>query len=326
MTRLPLTICLALTWFFAVNTLVSVAVAAASRWYSTLGARRGETAMDRQLARAWRLLPAGLSSAVVAVFMPAFLAYEPSGSPEPVGWTLRLTAVATLALVAAGCGRGAMLTRRARSIVDRLQVDAVPLELPGLSGTRIRAYAVHDAFPVVSLVGVWRPRLFVARQVLAVLSATELKAAVEHELAHSRAWDNAIRVLYAWTPDLLGWLPAGRRLERLWAAAAERAADRTAAQGSETRGVDLAGALVKVSRLAAAPASAPGVPLFSTFHECGEIADRVRRLVSASSAERRCRSGLPALGVAAALVGCASSPKTWQMLYALSEACVRFLP
>jgi Zn-dependent protease with chaperone function len=326
MTRLPLTICLALTWFFAVNTLVSVAVAAASKWYRTRGARRGETAMDRQLALAWRLLPAGLSSAVVAVFVPAFLAYEPSGSPEPVGWTLRLTAGATLALVAAGCGRGAMLTRRARSIVDRLQVDAVPLELPGLSGTRIRAYAVHDAFPVVSLVGVWRPRLFVARQVLAVLSATELKAAVEHELAHSRAWDNATRVLYAWTPDLLGWLPAGRRLERLWAAAAEREADRTAAQGSATRGVDLAGALVKVSRLAAAPASAPAVPLFSTFHECGEIADRVRRLVSASSGEPRCCSGLPARGVAAALVVCASVPKMWQMLHAISETCVQFLP
>jgi hypothetical protein len=326
MTRLPLTICLALAWFLAVNTLVSVAVAAAITWFSTRGAGRGQAAFDGQLALTWRLLPAGLASAVVTVFVPAFLVYEPSSSPEPVGWTLRLSAVATLALVAAVCGRGAMLTRRARSIVGRWQVDAVPLELAGLSGTRMRAYAVHDAFPVVALVGIWRPRLFVARQVLAVLSATELKAAVEHELAHRRAWDNAARMLYAWTPDVLGWLPAGRRLERLWAAAAEREADRAAAQGSEARGVDLAGALVKVSRLAAAPASAPAVPLFSTFHECGEIADRVRRLVSASSAERRCRRGLPALEVAVVFIGCASLPKTWQMLHAISETCVRFLP
>jgi hypothetical protein len=175
MTRLPLTICLALAWFLAVNTLVSVAVATAGTWYSTRSARRGHVAVDGQLALAWRLLPAGLASAVVAVFVPAFLAYEPSWSPEPVGWTLRLSAVATLALVAAACGRGALLALRARSIVGRWQVDAVPLEVPGLSGTRIRAYAVHDVFPVVALVGVWRPRLFVARQVLAVLSATELK-------------------------------------------------------------------------------------------------------------------------------------------------------
>jgi Zn-dependent protease with chaperone function len=244
-----------------------------------------------------------------------------------VGWTLRLAALAMLTLVVAAWGRGAMLTRRMRSIVDRWQVDAVPLEVPSLAGTpRIRAYAVHDAFPVVALVGVWRPRLFVARQVLAILSATELEAAVEHELAHRSAWDNAIRVLYAWAPDVLGWLPSGRRLERVWATAAEREADRAAAQGSQGRGIDLASALVKVSRLAAASASAPAVPLFSTFHECGEIADRVHRLVSASPPERRSQSALTWLVVAAALVVCASLPKTWGMLHAMSETCVRLLP
>ena len=325
MTRLPLTICLALVWFLAVSTLVSVVVAAASTRYSTRGAGRG-MALDRRIALAWRLLPAGLASAVVAVFVPAFLAYEPSGSPEPVGWTLRLTAVAMLALVAAVGGRGSMLTWRMRSIVGRWQVDAVPLEVPGLAGTRIRGYAVHDGFPVLALVGVWCPRLFVARQVLATLSATELKAAVEHELAHRRAWDNATRVLYAWTPDVLGWLSAGRRLERLWAAAAEREADRTAAQGSEGRGVDLASALVKVSRLAAAPASALALPLFSTFHEGGEIADRVHRLVSASPPDRRSQSAVTWFVVAMALVICASLPKTWGMLHAISETCVRLLP
>jgi hypothetical protein len=324
MTRLPLTICLALVWFLAVNTLVSVVVAAASTHHSTRSARRG-VVLDRRLALVWRLLPAGLAAAVGALFVAAFLAYEPSGGPEPVGWTLRLTGVAMLALVAAACGRGAMLTRRMRSVVGRWQVDAVPLDVPGLAGTRIRAYAVHHGFPVLALVGVWRPRLFVARQVLATLSATELTAAVEHELAHRRAWDNATRVLYAWMPDVLGWLPAGRRLERLWAAAAEREADRTAAQGSEGRGVDLAAALVKVSRLAAAPASAPAVPLFSTFHECGEIADRVHRLVSVPPAERRSQSAMRWFVVAAALV-CASLPKTWGMLHAISETCVRLLP
>jgi hypothetical protein len=97
-----------------------------------------------------------------------------------------------------------------------------------------------------------------------------------------------------------------------------------AAGESQHRGLDLAGALVKVSRLAAAPAAAPAVPLFSTFHECGDIADRVRRLVSASSDERPRPTDVPTLVIGAALIVAAGVP--WQVLHAISETCVQFLP
>jgi Zn-dependent protease with chaperone function len=325
-TRLSLTICLALAWFFAVNALLSLVVAAGTGWYRRHTARRPGGAASGRFALASRLLPAGLASAVAGVVVPAFLAYEPSGGLEPVGWMLRVAAVGTVVLLAAASGRGALLVRRAGALVRRWEVSATPVDVPDLAGTRIRAYAVDDRFPVVALVGVWRPRLFIARQVLAALTASELKVAIAHELAHRRAWDNGKRALFAWAPDLLGWLAAGRRLERQWAAAAEREADCTAAGASPRRGVDLAGALVKVSRLAAVPATAPAIPLFSTFHECGDIGDRVRRLVSASSQERPRRVGPPPWAAAVTLVVLASLPQTWQTLHAISELCVQLLP
>jgi beta-lactamase regulating signal transducer with metallopeptidase domain len=209
-------------------------------------------------------------------------------------------------------------------LVHGWQAGAVAVDLHDLTGTGIRAYAVRDRFPVVALVGIWRPRLFIARQVLSTLSRSELRVVIAHEVAHRRAWDNAKRTLLAWTPDVLGWLAAGRRLERQWAAEAERAADRSAAGGSRRQGIDLAGALVKVSRLASAPA--PPVPLFSTFHERGAVGDRVRRLVIAPVDERTSCGGRIAVAVGAAVVAAASLPHTWQSLHAISEVCVRLLP
>jgi Zn-dependent protease with chaperone function len=323
-TRLPLTLCLALAWFFAINLFVSAAVAAACAWRRARHARGAEGPMSGPLALTWRLLPAASGVAVAGIFVPAFLSYEPAVGPEPVGWTLRLAAGATIVLAAGACGRGVLLARRARALEARWQASAAPIDLHDLSGTRIRAYAVHDRFPIVALVGLWRPRLFIAGQVLSALNTSELRVAVAHELAHQRARDNAKRAILAWTPDLLGWLNAGRLLERQWAAAAERDADRSAAGESRSRRIDLAGALVKVTRLASAPA--PAIPLFSTFHECGDIGDRVRRLVVTPAGERNRRVGRLALVAAVALVAAAPLPPTWQALHAISEMCVRSLP
>jgi beta-lactamase regulating signal transducer with metallopeptidase domain len=192
-----------------------------------------------------------------------------------------------------------------------------------VGGSGVPFYAVTDPFPVVALVGIWRPRVFIARQVIERLSAEELRAAVAHEMAHRGAHDNAKRVAIAWSPDVLGWLGAGRWLERQWAAAAERAADARAAAGSDCGRVHLARALVKVARLTST--SCMRLSLFSTLHECGELAGRISLLMVETQLSDGGRRQLPwahsvVVGFAvSALLACGS-------MHALTELCITLLP
>jgi bla regulator protein blaR1 len=325
MTRLPLVLCLACAWFFATNALVSICIAGAERWLSAPGVRGCMERLSGNAALSVRLLPSILAAVFVGgVFVPSFLAHEPNTGPEAVGWVLFAVAGATLALCLAAIGRGATAMLRARTIVQGWMRSATPLALAGLSGTNVKAFAIDDGFPVVSLVGIWRPRLFIARQVLRALTPGELRVAVAHELAHRDAGDNGKRLLLCCSPDVLAWATAGRRLEQHWAADAECAADTRAAGHSRVRRVDLAGALVKVSRLAVAPN--PSAPLFSTLHERGDVAARVGRLVTMEASGDRRRSSLPtAVGllVAAAVV---LLPLAWSSVHGVTEAFLRLLP
>ena len=327
MTRLPLTICLALAWFFAVNALLSMAVAGATAWWRVPARRAaaGGARIPGGAALGMRLLPSLAAAAFAAgVFVPAFVLHEPARGPEAVGWIVRGAAAAALVLALSALARGLAAGRRAHALVDGWMANAAPIELAAKCPGAVDAYVIESQFPVVALVGVRSPRLFIARQVLKALTPGELRAAVAHELAHRRAWDNAKRLLVCWTPDLLAWSAVGPRLESLWAAAAELAADRTAAD-SRTRELDLAGALVKVARLAVAPD--PGVRLFSTLHERGDVSDRVSRLLARQPAAGR-SSSLGRICVTAILAGSAAAwlPQVLRAVHGFTESCLRLLP
>jgi hypothetical protein len=125
--------------------------------------------------------------------------------------------------------------------------------------------------PALMLVGLRRPRIMVSDMATAVLSESELQVAVRHELAHKRAWDNLKKVLINATP-----FPGMHRLERAWREAAELAAD-DAAIGSRQDALDLAAALIKLSR----SASRWSEPQIASALVCGSSAVdmRVRRLL-----------------------------------------------
>jgi Zn-dependent protease with chaperone function len=137
------------------------------------------------------------------------------------------------------------------------------------------AAVIDSAFPIVAIVGLVTPRLFVARSVLEACSAEELEAVLAHEEAHARQRDNLRRLALAGAPDLLGLWPAGRQLEGAWMRAAEFAADEAAADQWH-RGLHLASALVKVARLATTP-SRP-LPASALYHD-EPITERVQRLL-----------------------------------------------
>ena len=279
MTRLPLTICLALAWFFAVNALLSIAVAGATAWWRVPARRvrrRGSADTRQGAALCMRLLPSLAAVAFVAgVFVPAFVLHEPARGPEAVGWMVRAAAAAASSWRSPRVARGLAAVRRTRALVDGWMSHAAPIQLDAQvprGGGRVRHRGLRFRWLRSSACALraCSSRVRCWRRSRPVRCAPPWRTSSRIV----RAWDNAKRLLVCWTPGLLAWSAAGRQLESRWAAGAECAADRSAAD-SPTRGLDLAGALVKVSRLAIAPV--PGVRLFSTLHGHGDVADRVSR-------------------------------------------------
>ncbi len=324
MNFLQLSITLALAWFLAASLGGSLLAALLARLTPQLW-------RDRPVARArWlfglRMLPALLSTLFVgAVFVPAFWRFEPRDTVEAIGPVLAALAVAAAALLAAAAWRGVRAWRSTHGLAAAWLPRAERFPIGG----PLPSYLVDDERPVVWLVGLVRPRLFVARRVAASLTAGELEAAVAHELGHRSSHDNLKRLACLCAPDLLAFSRAGAALEREWARAAELAADTRAAAGGAIRRLDLASALVKVARLTTAPAPT-GLPC-STLHDGGDIARRVQRLASDAPLDpprRACgRLGLPAaLAIAAGVVvALACSHALPSFVQGLTEALVRLV-
>jgi Zn-dependent protease with chaperone function len=291
---------LALVWFLAVNVAVTLLVAAAATHLTTRDTPRAPAFWLRL-----RLLPVVAAvTFVAAVFAPSYLEYEPREFFENFNAALAAIAAAALLLCVVAACRGLVSWHRARRRVDAWLRIAQPLTL---ADNRLPGYRVEVDAPMMALVGLRRPRLFVTRGVLDVLTKEELAAAVAHELEHWRAWDNVKRLAMRAAPDLLALLPAGRAIERRWASASEHAADDGASKSIDAANrarerCALASALVKVVRLT--PPVTPLAEPISTLVDGGDVASRVRSLLDDRPAgeERRPASWfLLVLGAAAAL-------------------------
>ena len=215
---------------------------------------------------------------VTLLLAPAYIEYEPRTAHEPISIKLAIIAFVSavglaLALVRGLAGWNA--TSRLKS--DWLQ-HAELIEFPRV---RIPSYRMQHQFPVIAIVGVLRPRLFIAEQVFGSLSPAELMAAIEHEAGHVVANDNLKRGLMRACRDVLVMIPSGRLLDRAWVEASEAAADEYAAERGRRVALDLASALVKIARLIPAgfrPAMPAGAFLIDA-EEVGGVKARVGRLV-----------------------------------------------
>ena len=105
------------------------------------------------------------------------------------------------------------------------------------------AYRTSGRGPALIVAGVHRPALLVSERALEVLEKAEMRAAIEHELAHVRSYDNLKKLLLH-----ICAVPFLYAVDRAWLQAAEIAADDRAA-GNEKSAVDLASALLKIARL-----------------------------------------------------------------------------
>ena len=322
MSYAALALCLSVLAFAAVGAVAS----AASALLAGVLAPRLERLPPRRRARAYlrlRLAPsvAGLAF-VAALFLPAFILLEPPDSGETVGPRMILLALAA-SLIVARCVREASLSWGAtRRLVAAWLRKAERLSLPGY--VACRAYAVPSPFPVVAVVGLWRPFLFVSRRVIDACSDAELDAILAHEAEHLRRRDNLKRLIMRAAPDMLAFTPAARGLERAWQQAAEESADEAA---GPQRSLDLAAALVKLARLANGTVAAP-LPV-AALCQGGDIARRVDRLTgpaaSRSGGDGNVRGPWAAMLASATALAAAVALGALPRVHALTELVVAYL-
>ncbi|HVF42345.1 MAG TPA: M56 family metallopeptidase [Pyrinomonadaceae bacterium] len=281
-------ICLALAALLAVNAFASALAALAWR------AMRARAAVMRADARArllftLRILPPALAAVFVfALVVPAYVLLEPPHTGETVSPKLLLFAAASAAGVLLALWRVAGTWRVTRKFEREWMSRAEPVSVEGMEAP---AYRIRHRFPVIAVVGVLRPRLFIASQIFDELTPEELRAALAHERGHVEARDNLKRALLRASDDALLVAPLGRALARTWRKDSEMAADEFAASESPCAALNLASAIVKISRMIPAGAR-PTLP--AGAHLLGEDEDglskRVRHLLKLASAGVRARA------------------------------------
>lgn len=266
---------------------------------------------------AYRLLPAILAITITATVLgPAYFRHEQRVELEGVGLALALCAAGGLLLIAISLARVATAVITTASLRRGWLATGRPL---GIAGAGMPAYAIDVPFPLVAVLGVLRPRLFISTCVLRGCSGAELDAIIAHERRHVSAFDNAVRLLMDAAPDALGFTRASASLASAWHHAAEHRADDAAA-----RRLDLASALVRVARLAGGARA--GVLPASSLYRGEAIEERVKRLIGTppDAANRGVTRGLAAAAAALAMliVAAALSPRASEIAHGILEAAV----
>jgi len=214
---------------------------------------------------ALRLTPLALAAIFTLLFtLPSFLLLEPRSTDETIGTAPLLLGLCCLTLLAGGIVQTVLAQMRTSRALMKWLADSTIVE----AGKPVPVFRTSADAPAVTLAGVRAPKVLVSKAVLSVLTPQELRTALEHEVAHVRACDNLKRLLFR-----LAVFPGMRELEDAWSEQAELAAD-DAAVSSAGEALDLAAALIKVSRLSPLhPELTSGL-----LHSSTALSLRVRRL------------------------------------------------
>ena len=235
-----------------------------------------------------RIGPPVLAIVAIAAFMiPSYLAYEPRATEEVVSW--KLGALATLSAIGVGLAiwRGIRSWFATRSLLKDWMAASTRIELEAI---HVPTYVLDHSFPIIAVVGAFRPRLFIANDVLESLSEEELAAAIAHEYGHLVAGDNFKRSVMRVSRAALLLIPCGRSLDRAWSEASESAADEYAAQQSSFVALNLASALVRIARMipkGQRHVIPSAVSAFLGGEDSPGVKVRVRRLVELAATDPR---------------------------------------
>jgi Zn-dependent protease with chaperone function len=285
-------------------------------------AGRSSAAARARLLYALRALPVALGAAAGALAVAAWWRFEPRHTTEPLGVTLGAAAGVGLALLLLALRRGIRAWWAGRALARAWTSHGTRVRVPGIA---LPTYRIAPRWPVVCVVGVLRPRLFVAEAVLDACTPEELGSVLAHESGHVAARDNLKRLAAKFLPDVLPWIPAGRALDKAWETAAEAAADARAAAARPGGSLDLASALLRVARLArgGTPIELPAPALL----DGGGVAPRVERLLTdepqAGGRGRLFAAWALVLALPAAFLAVARDPSVLSAVHRLAETLVQ---
>lgn len=188
-----------------------------------------------------RTFPLLTAAAITAAFtVPSFLLLEPRAVDEPVGAMPLLLSLGGAALGIFGIVNAAKALLRARRAIARWTSAAQPMA----TDAPVPVLRISGTVPPMTATGIVRPRVLLSGSAEFLLTPNELQTALNHELAHVRRHDNLKKLLLR-----LVVFPGMGELESAWVEASEMAAD-DAAVSNTHEALDLAAALLKVSRLA----------------------------------------------------------------------------
>jgi Zn-dependent protease with chaperone function len=217
-----------------------------------------------------RMFPLILAVLITAAFaVPSFLLLEPRSIVEPMGNLPLALALFGSGLAIFGLANAVLAVRKASRTVstwsDSAEEIASPIPFPVL---RIRR-----SVPALTAAGMLRPKILLSGSAEFLLNGNELRTALNHELAHIRRRDNFKKLLLRFVA-----FPGMRGLETAWLEASEMAAD-DAAVSSTADALDLAAALLKLSRLKADEPS-PDLSAALVHGHAAMINARVEHLIS----------------------------------------------
>ena len=216
-----------------------------------------------------RILPFALALVFTLVFtLPSFLLLEPRSTDENIGTLPILLGAACLLLLLAGTIRTTAAQRRSSRAITQW-LDGSALMEPC---STVPVFRTGKNAPGLTVAGVRDPKVLVSEAAVAALTAAELRTALQHEMAHVRFYDNLKKLIFR-----LSAFPGMGGLESAWLEEAELAAD-DAAVSSLAEALDLAAALIKVSRLS--PVVCAAELTTGLLHSSTALGRRVQRLCS----------------------------------------------
>jgi hypothetical protein len=222
-----------------------------------------------------RVLPLGIGLAItLGVALPSFLLLEPDATDEAVGTAPLLLATVFLALAAWGVWSAVRAERRTSRAMERWLDGSTPMD----SNEFVPVFRSHQHSPTLTVAGVCAPKVIVSDDAASMLTPAELNTALRHEIAHVRRYDNLKKLIFR-----VASFPGAAALEAAWADQTELAAD-DAAVSSIDEALDLASALIKVSRLGFGASAEISRAL---LHSSTALTVRIRRLFAWTGSEDR---------------------------------------
>jgi hypothetical protein len=254
--------------FVVVYTFLSVAVSRG--WRVGLKIFRSRSArVSADLLFVLRLLPLGIAAAVTVLFtLPSFLLLEPRATNEAIGAAPLALGLCCLVLLGAGMIRAGMAQWRVSQSLRKWLDGSTAME----GGSGVPIFRTGNDSPSLTVAGVCAPKVLISEAAVALLNPTELRTALRHEIAHVLRYDNLKKLLFRFSV-----FPGMAELEHAWSDETEMAAD-DAAVSSFRDALDLAAALIKVSRLG--PGRSSPVLTTALLHSSTALSARVRRLMA----------------------------------------------